>query len=133
MIIENGVSYMVRGDDETITVTPMVVEDPFDEDEVGTEYEMQSNDYLVLTVRKLPSAESPVLLQVTGLRGSNSLRIPHNLTAELEVGKYSMDIELMIGGVTRRTIWPDWSQVERYKRSRIGNIENFVLMPEVTM
>lgn len=133
MLFQDGVFYMVRGDDESVAIDLRIVQDPLNEDDQGTEYLMAPEDYLVMTVRKLPSLDSPVLLQVRGDPGVPMLNIPHDVTAGLEVGRYSMDIELMIYGTTRRTVWPDWSQIEKYKRSRISNIENFVIMPEVTM
>lgn len=114
---------MIRGDDETILV-PLTTSD-------GAVYAMQDGDTLTLTVRETPSAESPVLIQITGAPGSNRIPIAHADTAQLEPGWYSADIQLMTADGMRKTVWPDYE----FPAGRISpkNMSNFGLMPEVTM
>ena len=114
--------WMVRGDDETILV-PLTDAD-------GAEYAMQEDDTLTLTVRETPSDDSPVLAQITGAPGSNRIPIAHADTAQMEPGRYSADIQLITGGL-RRTVWPDYDPTAS-NRYRVKNMQNFVLLAEVT-
>ena len=118
--------WMVRGDDESIIV-PLYTGDGSNR----TEYTMQPGDTLTLTVREMPDAESPVLMQIISAPGSNRIPIAHADTAQLNPGKYSADIQLHTQDGLRKTVWPDYdpSTSTRYKAR---NMQNFVLISEVT-
>lgn len=118
LLIEDNVVYLTRGDDAEIEVRIT--------DGDGAEYTMREDDRMVLTVRELPEATSAVLLSVES--ESNRLALDHDATANMDVGRYSADIELRIGTV-RKTIWPELDGRARYS---IRNYRNFVIMPEVT-
>lgn len=117
--------WMVRGDDEVITVPIYTGDD-------RTPYEMQAGDTVTLTVRREPSQDSPVLMQVTGAPGVNRIPIRHEDTAEIEPGRYSADIQLLTAEGKRHTIWPDYDPADS-ARDRAKNMKNFVLIAEVTM
>lgn len=119
--------WMVRGDDESIIV-PLYIGEGDD----LAEYTMQPGDTLTLTVREMPSADSPVLLQITSAPGSNRIPIAHADTAQLDPGKYSADIQLLAQDGKRKSIWPDYDPAvsSRYKTR---NMQNFVLLAEVTV
>lgn len=115
--------YLVRGDDAILKVE-LTQED-------GTAYEMQEGDIIALTVRKLPNAESDVLLSAASGSGSNEITIPHDATAELEYGEYSADIQLTYSDGRRDTVWP--GDVESGTRIKGKNMGNFVIVSEVTI
>ena len=112
--------YLVRGDDEAITVNL---------DSGGEVYEMQDGDTITLTVREVPSADSPVLFAVSSI--SNRIVIRHEDTAALEYGAYSADVQINLADGTRRTVWP--TNIEDSNRAKQKNIKNFILCSEVTM
>lgn len=120
--IEDGVISITRGDDAVMEITAA--------DESGTEYETQPGDVYTLTVRELPSRESAVLLEIPGAPGSNRIPIRHEDTADLQVGRYSADVQLTTADGRRQTIWPELTGSARYKEKAF---RNFILMPEVTM
>ena len=95
----------------------------------GEEYALQDGDVLTLTVRSLPSAQSPEVIQIDSLPGSSRIVIGHEDTAELEVGRYSADVQLTTAEGRRYTIWPMLSGNLRYEPR---SFNNFVIMPEVT-
>ena len=120
--IESDVIYITKGDDAVLEVSSIAAED-------GSQYEMQTGDVLTLTVRAMPSADSPVLLQIDALPGSNRIVLRHADTAELNVGRYSADVQLTTAEVRRFTVWPNIAGSGRYV---IKNFNNFIIMPEVT-
>ena len=120
--IESDVIYLTKGDDAVLEVSSIATES-------GAEYELQDTDVLTLTVRALPSAQSPALLQVDALPGSRRIVFGHADTAELDVGRYSADVQLTTAEGKRYTVWPTITGSGRYV---VKNLNNFVIMPEVT-
>ena len=120
--IESDVIYITKGDDAVLEITSIATEG-------GAEYELQGTDVLTLTVRALPSAQSPALLQVDALPGSRRIVFSHADTAELDVGRYSADVQLTTAEGKRFTVWPEIVGSGRYV---IKNFNNFIIMPEVT-
>ena len=120
--IENEAIYLTKGDDAALEVSSIAAED-------GSQYEMQAGDVLTLTVRALPSAESPALIQIDSLPGVNRIVLRHADTAELNVGRYSADVQLTTSDGKRYTVWPAITGSGRYV---VKNLNNFVIMPEVT-
>ena len=120
--IESDVIYITKGDDAVLEITSIATEG-------GAEYELQGTDVLTLTVRALPSAQSPALLQVDALPGSRRIVFSHADTAELDVGRYSADVQLTTAEGKRYTVWPTITGSGRYV---VKNLNNFVIMPEVT-
>lgn len=120
--IESDVIYITKGDDAVLEIESIAAQD-------GNEYALQETDVLTLTVRALPSADSPVLLQIDALPGSNRIVLRHADTAELNVGRYSADVQLTTADGKRYTVWPAITGSSRYV---IKNLNNFVIMPEVT-
>lgn len=120
--IESDVIYITKGDDAVLEITSIATEG-------GEEYALQESDVLTLTVRALPSAQSPALLQVDALPGSRRIVFSHADTAELDVGRYSADVQLTTAEGKRYTVWPTISGSGRYV---VKNLNNFVIMPEVT-
>lgn len=120
--IESDVIYLTKGDDAVLEVSSIATEG-------GEEYALQDTDVLTLTVRALPSAQSPVLLQTDSLPGSARIVFSHDDTAELDVGRYSADVQLTTAEGKRYTVWPTITGSGRYV---VKNLNNFVIMPEVT-
>ena len=120
--IESDVIYITKGDDAVLEVSSIAAED-------GSQYEMQTGDVLTLTVRAMPSADSPALIQIDSLPGVNRIVLRHEDTAELNVGRYSADVQLTTAEVRRFTVWPNIAGSGRYV---IKNFNNFIIMPEVT-
>ena len=120
--VENNAIYLTKGDDAVLEVASITTE-------IGEEYALRDADVLTLTVRELPSAASPVLMQIDSAPGSSRIVIRHEDTAELDVGQYSADVQLMTAEGMRYTVWPRISGSGRYK---VRNLNNFVIMPEVT-
>lgn len=119
--------WMVRGDDERIEVPLYVVENG-----ERVDFEMAAGDVLTLTVRELPDAAAPVLMQISGAPGQNVIPIRHEDTKDLAVGRYSADIQLMTADGLRKTVWPDF-EAGSSKRWRMQNTKNFCIVSEVTM
>ncbi len=105
--LESDVIYLTKGDDAALEISRIAAQD-------GSLYDMQSEDVLTLTVRVLPSADSPVLIQIDSLPGSNRIVLRHEDTAELNVGRYSADVQLTTADGKRYTIWPSVSGSGRY-------------------
>lgn len=120
--IESDVIYLTKGDDAVLEISSIAMDS-------GEEYALQETDVLTLTVRALPSAQSPVLLQIDALPGSRRIVFDHDATAELDVGRYSADVQLTTADGKRYTVWPSVSGSSRYV---VKSFNNFVLMPEVT-
>ena len=120
--IESDAIYITKGDDAVLEVSSITTDS-------GGEYALQDADVLTLTVRALPSADSPVLIQIDALPGSNRIVFRHEDTAELTVGRYSADVQLTTAEGKRYTVWPTITGSSRYV---VKNLNNFVIMPEVT-
>lgn len=120
--IESDVIYITKGDDAVLEITSIATEG-------GEEYALQETDVLTLTVRALPSAQSPALFQVDAQPGSRRIVFSHADTAELDVGRYSADVQLTTAEGKRYTVWPTITGSGRYV---VKNLNNFVIMPEVT-
>ena len=120
--VENNAIYLTKGDDAVLEVSSIATEG-------GAEYALQDTDVLTLTVRALPSAASPVLMQIDSLPGNRRIVIGHGDTSELNVGRYSADLQLTTPDDKRYTLWPNITGTNRYM---VKNLNNFVIMPEVT-
>ena len=120
--IESDVIYLTKGDDAVLDVSSITAEN-------GEEYELQDTDVLTLTVRSQPTALMPVLIQIDALPGSRRIVFRHEDTAELDVGRYSADVQLTTAEGKRHTVWPTLSGNLRYEPR---SFNNFVIMPEVT-
>ena len=96
-------------------------------DSNGTEYEFQTGDKLVLTVRELPDSSSEAIFTVES--STNELTLSHSDTANAAVGRYSADIQLLTADGMRYTVWPSLEGSSMYS---IRNLKNFIIMPEVT-
>lgn len=120
--IESDVIYITKGDDAVLEVSSITAED-------GSSYALRDADVLTLTVRSIPSADSPVMIQIDALPGSNRIVLRHEDTAELNVGRYSADVQLTTAEGKRFTVWPNIAGSGRYV---IKNFNNFIIMPEVT-
>ena len=121
--IESDVIYLTKGDDAVLEIESIAAQD-------GSEYALQDTDVLTLTVRALPSAQSPVLIQIDALPGSNRIVFSSDDTAELDVGRYSADVQLTTAEGRRYTIWPTIAGSGRYVAK---SFKNFIIMPEVTL
>ena len=120
--IEADTIYITKGDDAVLEFSGITAQD-------GSQYELQPEDVLTLTVRELPSTVSPVLMQIDSLPGSRRIVIGHGDTSELNVGRYSADLQLTTPDDKRYTLWPNITGTNRYM---VKNLNNFVIMPEVT-
>jgi len=119
--IEDDVIYITRGDNAVLEVTAYI------DDEQHEQYTLEEGDYYTLTVRKVASDISPVILQIPSTNGR--IVIQNEDTANAEVGKYSADIQLTTASGDRYTIWPKFDVT---KPSKEYNFKNFCIMPEVT-
>ena len=90
-----------------------------------SEYTMDAEDTLELTVRELPSTDSPVLLHKLSKPGVTQIEL-HTEDTQVEPGRYSADIQLN-HGECRYTIWPEMDAAA-YK---VKNLKNFVVIPGV--
>ena len=120
--VDNDAICITKGDDAVMEVSEILTGS-------GEEYVLQENDVLTLTVRKMPKADDPILLQIDSSPGQKRIVFRHEDTSELEVGRYSADIQLTSFDGKRYTIWPELTGSGRYT---IKNLSNFVIMPEVT-
>lgn len=118
--VVNNIIYLTKGDNEVLPVT--VTKNG------GEAYEMGENEFLRLTVRRLPNKTSQMLFMAESNPGSNRIIIPAEATAEMEPGKYSADIEHVDSAGRPNTIWPDNTTV---KPSDEKSFNNFCLTPEV--
>lgn len=108
------------GDDAAIEVSMI--------DDDGGAYSMESNDYLVFTVREKASSDSPIMFEIQSERGSNKIEFSHYDTKDFEPGYYSAEIQLMTGNGKRITIWPKQTGAGKISKD---NRRNFCLMSEV--
>lgn len=119
--IESDVIYLTKGDDAVLEISSIVTPS-------GSAYTLRDTDVLTLTVRSLPSSQYPARIQIDALPGSKRIVIRHEDTAELDVGRYSADVQLTTDG-KRFTVWPEITGSSRYV---VKNFNNFIIMPEVT-
>lgn len=118
LFVENNQVFLTRGDDAVLEVSLTAA---------GKPYEMQHGDMLHLTVRRLPSDDSPVLLKIQS--ETQRIVIRHEDSSPLKVGQYSADVQLVTGDGKRITVWPT---PQGHERLRVTNWKNFTIMPEVT-
>lgn len=90
-------------------------------------YEMTAEDTIELTVRALPTSESPVILHAVSAPGINQI-VLHGEDTQIAPGRYTADIQLNHNGC-RYTIWPELDATKDYK---IKNRKNFIVAAEVT-
>lgn len=119
LIIENNSIFLNRGDDAVLNVVIT--------NSAGEAYEIRPGDSLTLSVRELPTADSPVLLTATS--STSEIELTHTITSLLDVGQYSADIELTLANGSRITVWPSLTGNARFKEK---NYKNFTIMSEVT-
>ena len=93
------------------------------------EYEPEEGDVFILTVKRLPSADSPVLLSVRSAPGSARIVLAPEDTRDIPAGLYSADIELRTEDGAVYTVFPTLDAVPR---GRTANYRNFDLRSEVT-
>lgn len=123
-IVDNKI-LMRRGDDDGFEVTL---------NSGDGVVEMESNATLTLTVRESPTKESPVIFSSTSEAGSNWIEIKHEYTAEAEYGEYSADVQLLTSDGKRKTVWPPIDPDTATTTKQLQkNLENFIILPEVTM
>lgn len=120
--INGDIITLTRGDNATIEVDLIN-----DNDET---YEMQSGDRLTMTIRELPTIESPILLSVNSQYGSNRILLRPEDTIGMAVGLYSCDIQMVTQNHEVYTVYPTFDTVPRKK---IKNYKNFDLRSEVTI
>ena len=120
LYVEDEKIYLTKGDDGVLPVNV----------ETGDgAYEMGGSDVLTISVRELPSLDSPLLLRIQSEPGSNRIVFTSADTADMQPGRYSADIQLNDGAGRVHTIWPRLDGSAQYT---VKNFKNFVLMPEVT-
>lgn len=112
---------LTRGDDAVIEVPLQNIDEE--------EYVLGEDEYLIFDVRVLPREDSELLIHITSIPGSNRIVFTHSDTADLEVGQYSAEIQMMTSDEKRITIWP--KPTGKYKTKDTANRKNFILMPEV--
>ena len=110
---------ITRGDDAGLPVDLYNGDDP---------YVMGENEYLIFGARELPDTSLPLLLQITSAPGSNVIVFTHSDTADMAVGEYSADIQLMTATGRRVTVWP---VPPDKKRTAQKSWKNFAVTPEV--
>lgn len=121
--------WMVRGDDESISVDSITLDSQPDAAE--EDYVLRPGDTLTLTVRATPDKiASPVLMQISSAPGVNRIPIRHEDTRDIPYGQYSADIELFTEDGYRKTIWPKLKPDK--KRASDRNTKNFMICSEAT-
>lgn len=114
-VIEDQKMYLTKGDSASLTIDLV--------DAAGLPESVQTNDVLTLTVRDKPGGN--LIFSAENAVGSNEINITHDMTASQKASVYSADIQLK-RGQDRYTIWPT------RPFDTVGNMGNFVLLPEVT-
>lgn len=117
----NEVINLTRGDDACLEI-PM-------ENADGESYTMGETEYLTFGVRRVPRLDSELLIDIESAPGSNRIIFSHADTADLDVGEYSAEVQLMTAEGKRITVWPLPQGRQRIKEN--VNRKNFCLMPEV--
>lgn len=93
----------------------------------GEAYEMAADDTIELTVRELPTSESPVILHKVSAPGIAQI-VLHAEDTQIAPGRYTADVQLNHGDC-RYTVWPEIDPEKDYK---IKNRKNFIVTAEVT-
>lgn len=127
-ISDDGVITMFKGDYVEFMVDLPIVDSGGNA--TGEVYQMQDGDTLTLTVRKKPIADSPVEFSTTST--TNKIIIVPADTKDMDVGKYSADIQLNSGGKVT-TIFPLLTNLSDSRRTSTKSWDNFVLVGEVTL
>lgn len=109
---------ITRGDDATLAIT-------LEAD--GEAYTLGVDEYLVFGVRKKPMEHSELLLEIEGEPGESAIHFEHADTAELRVGEYSAEVQLM-RDEQRVTVWP---QLPESIKTSTDSWLNFCVTPEV--
>jgi hypothetical protein len=112
--------YFVKGDKDTLPVNVT-----FNDDKP---YEMGENEYLELTVRTIPDTSQPVLIYARSNPGDNKIIFTSEMTAEVDPGKYSVDIQFNDGTGEPRRVWPS-NTAPYVKPDKTVNWKNFLLTP----
>ena len=112
---------LTRGDDAAMEV-PLKNRD-------NEEFVLGEDEYLIFDVRLIPREDSELLVHITSIPGSNRIVFTHGDTADLEVGPYSAEIQMMTSDGKRITVWP--KPTGKFKTKDTANRKNFILMPEV--
>lgn len=120
--VDGNVVNLTRGDDAVLTV-PLKNTDK-------TEYVLGEQEYLIFGLKKYPTDESELLLEISSEPGSNVIRFRHNDTKDLKVDMYSAEIQMMTRDGQRVTVWPKLTGRERTSKE---NRKNFYLMSEVVL
>ena len=118
--VENDVVNLTRGDDADLEIELITDE--------GDKFELGEDEYLIFGVKEFPTAASELLLEIRSEPGSAIFRFTHADTADMEVGFYSCEVQLMTCDGQRVTVWPTLTGA---KRTSVGNRRNFCLMSEV--
>lgn len=119
--VENNVINLTRGDDAVLTV-PLKTQD-------GEEYTLGDEEFLIFSVREFPTEDSELLIEIESDPGSNQIVFTHDITANLNCGLYSAEVQMITDDGLRYTVWPKLSGASRY--STKTNRKNFCLMTEV--
>ena len=112
---------LTRGDDAAMEV-PL-------KNRYNEEFVLGEDEYLIFDVRLIPREDSELLIHITSIPGSNRIVFTHGDTADLEVGQYSAEIQMMTSDGKRVTVWP--KPTGKFKIKDTANRKNFILMPEV--
>lgn len=111
---------LTRGDDAELTV-PLSMDD-------GTAYEIGEDEYIIFGVREKATLDSALILELESALGTNVITFTHSDTANLPVGFYSAEVQLMTSDQKRITVWP---KLTGSLRTSTANRKNFCLMSEV--
>ena len=120
--VVDGVVFLRKGDTEELTVTASVGEEA---------YEFEVGDVVTLTVRELPSGESPVLLTDSVTVEEDTEEVEMSFTTDLEVGAYSMDVQLRMADGTVKTLFP--AVDTESPKNKVKNWKNCIVEGEVTV
>lgn len=123
-IIDNKI-YIVHGDDGSFRVNPKIT-DPTTGEKVP--YEMKPGDKMILTVRKLPTESSPVLLSSVST-GTDLITIRRDQFENIECGVYSAEIDMIYENGLHDTVWT--VDITKKDRTKVKNFENFHVVTEV--
>ena len=83
---------------------------------------------MVLTVRELPTKDSPVLLSSVSV-GTDEIFITHEQASQIDCGIYSAEIDMIYESGLRDTIWT--LDIVNKSRTKVKNYENFFVVVEV--
>lgn len=120
LYVDSDVINLTCGDDAVLSVS-LKTDD-------GNDYDMSAREYLIFSVRKEPSDESGLLIEIESEPGTSQIRFTHADTVDVPPGLYSAEIQLMTEDNQRITVWPMLYGSSRYT---VKNRNNFCLMNEV--